>query len=165
MEKILISRCLLGHPVRYDGGDNRLDLACLALWQSQGRLVPVCPEVEGGLPIPRPPAEQGHGRVMTCDGQDVTAQFRRGATLAVAKVKAQGIRLAILKARSPSCGSGLIYDGSFSRTVIPGDGITAAALKQTGVTVFTELELAQAESLLAALEGRETSGITELDGK
>lgn len=162
MEKILVSRCLLGHRVGYDGGAHGpLDL--LGVWQSEGRIVPLCPEVAGGLPTPRPPAEipggqggavlDGRVAVVTVGGEDVTAAFVTGAEAALELVARHGIRLAVLKARSPSCGNLENYDGSFSGTRVAGEGVTAAALKRVGVAVFNETELVAAQRLLAALEG------------
>lgn len=162
MEKILVSRCLLGHRVRYDGGAHGpFDL--LGRWQAEGRIVPLCPEVAGGLPTPRPPAEipggqggavlDGQRPVMTDGGADVTAAFVAGAAAALELVARHGIRLAVLKARSPSCGNLENYDGSFSGTRVAGEGVTAAALKRAGVAVFNETELVAAQRLLAALEG------------
>ncbi|MDH4765763.1 uncharacterized protein YbbK (DUF523 family) [Pseudomonas oryzihabitans] len=162
MEKILVSRCLLGHRVRYDGGAHGpFDL--LAVWQAQGRIVPLCPEVAGGLPTPRPPAEIPGGQggavldgrlpVVTDSGEDVTRAFVAGATAALELIARHGIRLAVLKARSPSCGNVENYDGSFSGTRVAGEGVTAAALKRAGVAVFNETELQEAQRLLAALEG------------
>ncbi|MCF1438194.1 MAG: DUF523 domain-containing protein [Shewanella sp.] len=151
-QQTLISSCLLGNRVRYDGEHNLLSEPCIGQWQAQGRLCVICPEVSGGLPTPRAPAEQRGGRVVTCDEQDVTAQFSLGAHLALTLAQAQGVKMAILKARSPSCGSKQIYDGSFSRTLIGGDGLTAAALKQAGIRVFSELELDEAQAYLAQLE-------------
>ncbi|KTT51853.1 purine nucleoside phosphorylase [Pseudomonas oryzihabitans] len=162
MEKILVSRCLLGHRVRYDGGAHGpFDL--LGVWQSEGRIVPLCPEVAGGLPTPRPPAEipGGHGgavldgrvAVVTVGGEDVTTAFVTGAEAALELIARNGIRLAVLKARSPSCGNLENYDGSFSGTRVAGEGVTAAALKRAGVAVFNETELVAAQCLLAALEG------------
>ncbi|AXA68467.1 DUF523 domain-containing protein [Pseudomonas oryzihabitans] len=162
MEKILVSRCLLGHRVRYDGGAHGpFDL--LAVWQAQGRVVPLCPEVAGGLPTPRPPAEIPGGQggavldgrlpVVTDSGEDVTLAFIAGADAALELIARHGIRLAVLKARSPSCGNVENYDGSFSGTRVAGEGVTAAALKRAGVAVFNETELQEAQRLLAALEG------------
>ena len=162
MEKILVSRCLLGHRVRYDGGAHGpFDL--LGSWQAEGRIVPLCPEVAGGLPTPRPPAEIPGGQggavldgqlpVLTDSGAEVTAAFVAGAEAALELVARHGIRLAVLKARSPSCGNSENYDGSFSGTRVAGEGVTAAALKRVGVTVFNETELAAAQRLLAELEG------------
>lgn len=162
MEKILVSRCLLGHRVRYDGGAHGpFDL--LGVWQSEGRIVPLCPEVAGGLPTPRPPAEIPGGQggavldgrlpVVTVGGEDVTAAFVAGAEAALELIARHSIRLAVLKARSPSCGNLENYDGSFSGTRVAGEGVTAAALKRAGVAVFNETELVAAQRLLAALEG------------
>lgn len=162
MEKILVSRCLLGHRVRYDGGAHGpFDL--LGVWQSEGRIVPLCPEVAGGLSTPRPPAEIPGGQggavldgrlpVVTVGGEDVTAAFVAGAEAALELIARHGIRLAVLKARSPSCGNLENYDGSFSGTRVAGEGVTAAALKRAGVAVFNETELVAAQRLLAALEG------------
>lgn len=162
MEKILVSRCLLGHRVRYDGGAHGpFDL--LGVWQSEGRIVPLCPEVAGGLPTPRPPAEipggqggavlDGRVAVVTVGGEDVTTAFVAGAEAALELIARHGIRLAVLKARSPSCGNLENYDGSFSGTRVAGEGVTTAALKRAGVAVFNETELVAAQRLLAALEG------------
>lgn len=161
MQKILVSRCLLGHRVRYDGGSHGpFDL--LARWQAQGRVVALCPEVAGGLPTPRPPAEiaggcgarvlEGQVQVLTIDGQDVSQAFVHGAEQALELVQRHGIRLAVLKARSPSCGNRENYDGSFSGRRVPGEGVTAAALKREGVLVFSEEELDAAAVCLAGLE-------------
>ena len=160
MQKILVSRCLLGDAVRYDGGAHG-PFAQLQRWQAEGRIVPLCPEVAGGLPTPRPPAEipGGHGaevlsgvrRVLTDAGEDVSAAFLRGAEIAVALVRQHGIRIAVLKARSPSCGNLENYDGSFSGVRVPGEGVTAAALRMAGVQVFNEDQLEQAAAALALL--------------
>lgn len=136
---ILVSACLLGCPCRYDGNSKPND-AVLALL-SQHTLIPVCPEQMGGLATPRPPAECTSGGVFTQTGVDVTVQYRRGAEEALRLTKLYGCTCAILKARSPSCGSGEIYDGSFSRNLISGDGVTAALLKENGIAVFREDEV------------------------
>ena len=108
-------------------------------------LIPVCPEVQGGLPTPRPPAErQRDGRVVNREGTDVTESYRAGAELALKTALEQGCELAVLKERSPSCGSGEIYDGTFSRRLIPGDGVTAQQLRQAGIKVLGE---SQAETI------------------
>ncbi|WP_282340249.1 MULTISPECIES: DUF523 domain-containing protein [Pseudomonas] len=163
MEKLLVSRCLLGQRVRYDGGAHG-PFSPLQQWQAEGRVVAVCPEVAGGLPTPRPPAEipggcgaevlDGRLPVLTVDGADVTAAFVRGAEVALALVRQHGIRLAVLKARSPSCGNLQNYDGSFSGTLVEGEGVTAALLRQAGVRVFHEGQLAEVAQVLAELEGR-----------
>ena len=160
MEKILVSACLLGQAVRYDGGAHG-PFAVLAQWQAQGRVLPLCPEVAGGLPTPRPPAEiiggQGgqvlHGwvQVRSIEDVDVSAAFIAGAQSAVTLVRQHGIRIAVLKARSPSCGNLHSYDGSFSATLVAGEGVTAAALRRLGLLVFNETQLTEAEQALQAL--------------
>ncbi|EPJ92073.1 MULTISPECIES: DUF523 domain-containing protein [Pseudomonas] len=159
--KLLISRCLLGHPVRYDGGASG-PYAQLAQWQAEGRVVALCPEVAGGLPTPRAPAEipggqgvdvlAGRAPVMTAEGEDVTEAFVSGAQQALELVTQHGIRIAILKANSPSCGNLLTYDGSFGGVKVEGQGVTAALLIRAGVQVFSELELEDAAQALAALD-------------
>lgn len=139
--KILVSACLMGEKVRYDGNDNLLQHPLMQRWQQEQRLLMICPEVAGGLSVPRAPAEQIGTRIITFDGADVTAAFQRGAWRAQQLAQQQGVVMAILKARSPSCGVGQIYDGSFSRRLIAGDGVTAAALRQLGIAVFSELQL------------------------
>jgi uncharacterized protein YbbK (DUF523 family) len=161
MDKILVSRCLLGHRVRYDGGaSGPFDL--LEQWISEGRVVPLCPEVAGGLPTPRAAAEipggqgaevlDGIAAVITTEGEDVSAQFLDGARQALELVQKHGIRVAVLKANSPSCGNLLTYDGTFSAVKVPGEGVTAALLKRHGVQVFSELELPQAAAALTQLD-------------
>ncbi|KFX70704.1 purine nucleoside phosphorylase [Pseudomonas taeanensis MS-3] len=163
MEKILVSRCLLGHRVRYDGGAHGpFDL--LERWQAEGRVVALCPEVAGGLPTPRAPAEISGGQgvqvldgqlaVMTVDGEDVSAAFLAGAEQALTLVERHGIRLALLKARSPSCGNRENYDGSFTGVRVAGEGVTAALLRRAGVRVFNEDELAAAEAAVRELEAQ-----------
>lgn len=161
MEKLLVSRCLLGHKVRYDGGAHGpFDL--LQRWQDEGRIVALCPEVAGGLPTPRPPAEipggqgaqviDGSQPVLTNLGEDVTAAFVAGAEIALQLVRQHDLRVAVLKARSPSCGNTHNYDGSFSGTLVEGEGVTAALLRRAGVKVFNESQLAEAAAELARLE-------------
>ena len=158
--KLLISRCLLGHRVRYDGGASG-PYAQLAQWQAEGRVIALCPEVAGGLPTPRAPAEipggqgaqvlDGTAPVMTVEGEDVTAAFVSGAHQALELVERHGIRIAILKANSPSCGNRQTYDGSFSGVKVEGQGVTAALLSRAGVQVFSELELDEAAKALGVL--------------
>ena len=158
MRKVLVSRCLLGERVRYDGGAHG-PYDPLLRWQAEGRVVPLCPEVAGGLPTPRPPAEipggqgaavlWGERAVLTHHGEDVSAAFLRGAEAALALVRQHGIDVAVLKARSPSCGNLENYDGSFSGTRVPGEGVTAAALRLAGVQVFNEDQLEEAAAALA----------------
>ena len=140
---ILVSACLAGETCRYDGKSNLVP-AVRALVET-GRAVAVCPEADGGLPIPRAPSEiQPNGRVMNDQGFDVTAEYERGAALALAAFQANDCSCAILKARSPSCGKGTIYDGTFSHVRIPGNGITAALLLANRIPVFTEEEISEA---------------------
>lgn len=158
--KVLVSRCLLGHRVRYDGGASG-PYAQLAQWQAEGRVIALCPEVAGGLPTPRAAAEipggqgvevlAGKAAVITTEGEDVTEAFVSGARQALALVERHGIRLAILKANSPSCGNRLTYDGSFSGVKVEGQGVTAALLTRAGVQVFSELELEEAAKALGIL--------------
>ncbi|MDR0841523.1 MAG: DUF523 domain-containing protein [Christensenellaceae bacterium] len=144
--KIAVSQCLAGEACRYDGG-SKPNAAVLELVR-QGEAVCICPECLGGLPTPREPSEiiggegadvlAGRAKVLNRAGQDVSERFIQGAYAALAICKAQGIGYAILKARSPSCGTGKIYDGSFSGALRGGDGVTAALLKQNGIQVVTE---------------------------
>jgi uncharacterized protein YbbK (DUF523 family) len=136
---ILVSACLLGTCCNHEGGHSRR-AAVEALGEAH-RLVPVCPEACGGLPTPRPAAERRGDRVVTAAGDDVTAAYERGARVAVELAHAVGARRAVLKARSPSCGSSRVYDGTFTRTLHDGEGVTAAALRAAGVDVCSEEDL------------------------
>ncbi len=140
-EPLLVSACLLGVNCKYSGGNNALLPELLAALEARYRLVPVCPERDGGLPTPRTPSERRGDRVLNRAGEDVTEAFRRGAAIALQAAEEAGCRLALLKERSPSCGSGRIYDGSFSGTVIPGDGVAAALLKEHGLAVYGESQI------------------------
>ena len=151
---ILVSACLLGVPCRYDG--QSISVRGLRDLVARGRVLPVCPEMAGGLPTPRLPAEiegahagldgnavlEKRTRVMRSDGADVTAQFVDGAQVALALARELDIRLAIFKADSPSCGVGRIHGGKFEGSLVPGDGVTAALLKRAGLTVITEETMA-----------------------
>lgn len=138
-EPVLVSACLLGLPCRYDGqgktyeGVGELMRECV--------LIPVCPEQLGGLPTPRPPAERQGDRVVTETGTDVTEPYGRGAKGALRLAELYGCRLALLKEKSPSCGCGRVYDGTFSRTLTEGNGLTAETLLRQGVEVFGESRL------------------------
>ena len=140
MEKLLISACLLGVNCKYDGGNNALPPDTLAALRESFELVPVCPEQLGGLPTPRVPSERRDGRVVSREGADVTEAFRKGAEETLRIAKENGCRRALLKTNSPSCGSGQIYDGSFSGTLIPGDGVTAELLKHENFEVFGHIQ-------------------------
>ncbi|MDT8375181.1 MAG: DUF523 domain-containing protein [Mariprofundaceae bacterium] len=152
MSKILISACLMGENVRFDGKSCKKSSEILKKWQNSGRLVMLCPEVAGGLPVPRPAAEiQSDGRVITVEDGDVTAAFEQGAQKALNLCREHHIHVAILKEGSPSCGSSLINDGNFSHTRIPGQGVTTQLLEDNGITVFSEHELDQAEAYLRSI--------------
>ena len=139
--KILVSHCLLGEPCRYDGA-SRLDRQVLELHRAGHNLIPVCPEVLGGLDTPRAPAElQPDGRVVNEDGEDVTAAYRAGAEAALKIARETGCTLAVLKARSPSCGCGEVYDGTFTHTLKGGWGVAARLLMEAGITVMDEEDL------------------------
>ena len=138
---ILISMCLLGMRCRYDGKAGKQPELLEQL--RDHTLIPVCPEQLGGLPTPRLPSERQAERVVMCDGTDVTAQYRRGAEQALQLARRYGCTAAILKAKSPSCGSGRIYDGSFSRTLTDGWGITAELLRSNGIRVYDETQIGQ----------------------
>lgn len=139
--RLLVSACLLGLPCRYDGASRRLD-GMEALLERHD-CVPVCPEQLGGLPTPRPPAERRDGGVFTRDGLDVTPEFCRGAEAALDLARLCGCQAALLKERSPSCGCGVIHDGSFSGGLVAGDGVTAALLKAADIPVYGESRLGE----------------------
>ena len=139
MERILISACLVGDNVKYNGGNNKSPLIDKLLEKYE--LIPFCPEVEGGLKTPRSPSERKDGRVINMEGQDVTTAFERGAELAFNICLFLKIKKVILKEGSPSCGSKKIYDGSFSHKVIQGMGVTAEYLKEKGIEVYNEDEI------------------------
>lgn len=139
MEKILVSACLLGTPCRYDGKSK--PCKAVALLEGKYHLVPVCPEELGGLPTPRLPSEIQGNRVIRCDGHDVTEEYKRGAEMALALAKEQGIKRAILKSKSPSCAKHLIYDGTYSGVLVLGQGVTAKLLIENGIRVLDEGEL------------------------
>jgi uncharacterized protein YbbK (DUF523 family) len=150
--KILISACLLGRPVRYDGRGKPLHDPIIERWKAEDRLIGFCPEQAGGLPTPRPPAEieggmngkdvlAGRARVLEVTGRDATDEFVEGARKAVAFAHEQDCRFALLIDGSPSCGSGFIYDGSFSGARHPGFGVTAALMRNAGIEVFSDREL------------------------
>lgn len=136
-ENILVSACLLGVNCRYDGGNGRRE--CVVSLMERYNLIPVCPEQLGGLKTPREPAErQGLDFVTDRTGRDVTDCFIKGAKETLKIAELYGCKRAILKERSPSCGHGVIYDGTFSGTKIPGSGMTARLLEENGITVTGE---------------------------
>jgi uncharacterized protein YbbK (DUF523 family) len=169
MEKILISACLLGARVRYHGGDARIESQIVDKWVVEGRVVSFCPEVSGGLAVPRAPAEiigangfavlDGFAAVLDDVGTDVTRALVDGAQSALLLAQAHHIRVAVLKDGSPSCGRSHIYNGQFRGIRKRGEsGVTAALLQRHGITVFTEHQLAQAEHRIRELEMRLTRG-------
>ena len=137
--RALVSACLLGMRCRYDGQGQRCP--GIDALMDELELIPVCPEQLGGLPTPRAPSERLGDRVVTRHGADVTEAFARGAEETCRLAELYGARLAILKQRSPSCGSSAIYDGSFSGRIVPGSGVTASRLRDMGVEVFSEEDL------------------------
>ena len=138
MENVLISACLLGFECKYCGGSNKLTERQLAALRERFRLIPVCPETAGGLPTPRDPSERLGDKVVSNQGRDVTEAYQKGAETALWLARRYGCKAALLKEKSPSCGSGQIYDGSFTGKLIPGDGVAAEELKKEGLIVFGE---------------------------
>ena len=159
--ELLMSSCLIGQCCRWDAKMGRSCVTpTLHLMLNNGRVAVICPECAGGLDVPRPAAEiepaktaadvlSGNGRVVNTEGEDVTAQYVSGAKAALALVQKHGIRVAILKSRSPSCGRDQVYDGTFAGKLIEGRGVTAELLMQHGVKVFDETQIDEA---LACLE-------------
>jgi uncharacterized protein YbbK (DUF523 family) len=141
-QKILISACLLGEDVKYNGDNNDIrDNGLIKKLFNLGMLVPVCPEVEGGLPIPRVAVELQNGKAIDKHGNDKTKDFQKGATLACEIARKENIKVALMKSRSPSCGKSFIYDGTFSKRLIKGHGISIKALENSGIKVFDENSL------------------------
>jgi uncharacterized protein YbbK (DUF523 family) len=162
MIRILISACLLGEPVRYDGQTVGVNDPMLLRWQKERRLVSICPEVAGGLSVPRERAEildgdgngvlAGTARVVDRSGEDITVFFIKGAQHVLETARSKNIGIAILTEKSPSCGSTMIYDGRFSGVRRPGSGVTAAHLEQNGIRVFSQHRISEAATRLARLE-------------
>ena len=148
---ILISACLLGDPVRYDGTDLFIDHPLIKKWLDQERLIAVCPEVEGGMSVPRAPAEivngdgksvlGGKSRVMDSEGEDVTNSFIKGALKTLKMALDNDCVAAILTEHSPSCGSNKVYDGTFTKTKSDGVGVTTSMLEQNHIPVFNQEQL------------------------
>jgi uncharacterized protein YbbK (DUF523 family) len=165
VEKVLVSACLLGARVRYDGGAKTLDDPLLATWRREGRLISLCPEMAAGLPTPRAPAEiapgatadavlRGRGAIYDRDGLDMTRDFAKGADLALQVAQEHGCRFALLTDGSPSCGSTRIHSGEFNGQTHAGQGVVAARLQAAGIRVFAPHHLA---ALARALEDAENS--------
>lgn len=162
-QRILVSACLAGQRVRYDGVMLAQTHDIIKHWRAEGRLVEVCPEIAGGLPVPRPAAEiRGAGggpavlerraQVVAIDGANVSSAFLEGARRVLALAREHNVRVAVLKEGSPSCGSTRIYDGRFAHASIDGQGVTAALLRQAGIEVFGEDRIAAADARLRELE-------------
>ena len=134
-EKILVSSCLLGLNCKYDGGNNYSNE--IDEFLKDYDVIPICPEIMGGLPTPRVASERLGDKVITKDGKDVTEQYKKGAEETLFLAKKYDVKKALLKLRSPSCGSEKIYDGTFTHTVIDGDGVTAELLKNNGIEIIT----------------------------
>jgi uncharacterized protein YbbK (DUF523 family) len=154
--RVAVSACLLGTPVRYNGTDKKTSHPVLRRWIEEGRIVPICPEVLGGLGTPRPPAEiiriGGLRRVEAIDRRDVTAAFERGAQEALDVALGHDARVVILKDGSPSCGSTYVYDGTFTGRPVAGEGVAAALLRSRGIRVFSENQLDAAAEYVAGLD-------------
>jgi len=156
---IIMSACLAGEPVRYDGRDNRQTGADWNWVRRRCRILSVCPEIFGGLPVPRSPAEirggngedvlDGTAAVVTRRGEDVTSAFVAGARKTLRLAEENAVRVAVLAERSPSCGSSVIYSGHFNRVRIPGEGVTTALLRRHGIRVFSQY---QPEELIRFLD-------------
>lgn len=152
MSKILVSACLIGQKVRFDAKDCLQSHPAFQQWIREGKVVAICPEMAGGLPTPRPPSEiepgknaqdvlNRKGAVLSIQGEDVSGEYIRGAEKALDLAKKNNIRVAILKARSPSCGSKQVYDGTHSKSLVDGMGVTAKLLSDNGIAVFDETEI------------------------
>ena len=141
---VLVSACLLGEKCKYNGGDNYSE--AVSAYVRGHAVFPVCPELAGGLSVPRSPCEIVNGVVMNADGENVDEAFRRGAAVCVERAKQENIDLAILQSRSPSCGVDRIYDGTFSGRITEGSGVFAAALRENGFRVMDCASLEGASS-------------------
>ena len=163
-EKILLSACLAGHHVRYNGTHKSRDSALLQQWRDEGRLVTHCPELAAGLETPRLSAEmlggqgvdvlKGRAHMVESDGHDVTQPYVLAAWLALEAAQSQGCRFAVMTDGSPTCGSQHVYDGSFSGAKVPGEGLAAALLREHGIEVFSEYQLDALKQRLDEIEGR-----------
>lgn len=147
---VLVSACLLGRNCKYSGGNNRSE-AVLAYLQDKEAL-PVCPEQLGGLPTPRPRVELRNGRAVNEFGEDVDAQFRLGVQRALALLEGAAVDEAVLQSRSPTCGARQVYDGTFSGTLLPGQGLLARALMEKGIPVIDAAEIGEDGTIKACSE-------------
>lgn len=167
MDRILVSACLIGWPVRWDGGAKTAHHPLLAQWAEEGRLVPLCPETMAGLATPRPAAEivpeasatdvlEGRAAIRDANGGDHTEAFREGARIAVSMARVRAARFALMTDGSPTCGSQLIADGTFSGRKRLGEGVAARALRDAGIEVFA---LDEIEALAARLDAAVTPAL------
>jgi len=143
---IIVSACLAGVECRYNG--QAFPIPMVMDMVKKGQAIPLCPEILGKLPIPRPSAEQCDGKIFASDGHDVTDQYVAGAKIALEIAKLVGCKTAILKSKSPTCGCGTIYDGTFSGKLIEGDGVFSGMLKQEEIEVYTEKEVQKGKLIL-----------------
>jgi uncharacterized protein YbbK (DUF523 family) len=160
--KILVSACLLGNKVRYDANDVPTESKLLDEWRTENRLISFCPEVAGGLSVPRLPAEiigtdgnavlDGTAKVVDNQGKNVSEFFINGAKKALEAAQSNNVKVAILKEKSPSCGSSFIYDGTFSSVRKVGQGVTTALFERNGIKVFSDLEIESVSDFLAKIE-------------
>lgn len=160
MNKILVSGCMNGQPIRYNQSGVDFESVLWDRWEADGRLVSFCPELAAGFAVPRPPAETvggdgsavlaGEARVLEDNGRDVTDLFIRGAELALARALSQGCVMAILTDGSPTCGSSYVFDGTFGGGTRPGAGVTAQLLRDNGLAVFSEHQLQAADDYLGS---------------
>jgi len=157
MERVLVSACLLGSHVRYNGSYRLNNHSVLMRWQEEGRVVQICPEVAAGFSTPRPAAEihgtadaalHGQGRVVEQTGNDVTTLYLEAGQLALELARETGCRYAVLTDGSPSCGSSFVFDGSFSGKRVAGRGTTTALLEANGIRVFSEDSIGDLDDLL-----------------
>lgn len=159
VEKIIVSSCLLGRPVRYNGTAKLAGNEVLEQWQREGRIVSICPELTAGFAVPRPPAEialehsgkdvlEGCANVVESTGLDVTRLYIAGACATLALAREQSCRFALLTDGSPSCGSSFIYNGSFSGQRHSAAGVTASLLREHGIKVFSESQLNELQAIL-----------------
>lgn len=158
IRKILVSSCLLGRQVRYDGSCKLVGHPILLRWLEEGRIVSICPEITAGFPTPRPPAEmttgsgeeilRGEGCVVEQTGADVTGLYIKGAVAALELARQNGCEHAVLTDGSPSCGSSLVHDGSFRGRTVSGNGVTASYLKQAGIAVFSHHQIEELDLLV-----------------
>lgn len=153
MKKILVSTCLYGGEiVRYDGADVSEKDTQFIQWKNEGRLIPICPEVFGGLPVPRPDSQRIEEKVLTGAGIDVTKEYTQGALEALRLATENEVVFAIMKEDSPSCGSHHIHDGTFTGTLKEGQGLAVEYLRRAGIQVFSENNIEEAIALLNEIE-------------